>query len=170
VPFADGERMTYVIREDWGSTTARGVLTVRRDGDRLRLEQRYEEAQPPAGAQPNVDASTVLVAAADLRPVAMERTITGHDTSHAYTAKYAADAKSVEVQLTAEAKNRCRAGDAYYDNESALWIWRTPPSRLPRPLRLDRRDRTHAPNRRPGHRHANSRVPAGTFRRGGCSA
>jgi hypothetical protein len=127
VPFADGERMTYVIREDWGSTTARGVLTVRRDGDRLRLEQRYEEAQPPAGAQPNVDASSVVVGAADLRPVAMERTITGRDASHAYRATYAVDAKSVEVTAEGGKPKSLPLGDVYYDNESALWIWRTLP-------------------------------------------
>lgn len=129
VPFRDGERLTYAIREDWGSGTARGVLTVRRDGDRLRLEQRYEEASPPAGSQPNSDTSVVLVGAADLRPAEMTRAIEARDASasHAYRAAYAADGKSVEVTADGGKPKALPLGETFYDNESALWLWRTLP-------------------------------------------
>lgn len=127
VPFRDGEQLTYVIREDWGSTTGRGVLTVRRDGDRVRLEQRYEGAAQQAGAKPNTDASSVLVGAADLRPVEMQRTVDGQDASHAYRAVYATDGKSVEVAADGGKPKSLPLGEVFYDNESALWLWRTLP-------------------------------------------
>lgn len=129
VPFRDGERLTYAIREDWGAGTARGVLSVRRDGDRLRLEQRYEEVAPPAGAQANSDTSVVLVGAADLRPVEMTRTVKGRDASgsHAYRAAYGADGKSVEITADGGKPKSIPLGDVFYDNETALWLWRTLP-------------------------------------------
>lgn len=125
VPFRDGERLTYTIREDWGAGTARGVLTVRRDGERLRLEQRYEQTSPPAGAQANSDASAVLVGATDLHPVEMTRTVEGRDASHAYRAAYAADGKSVEIATDGGKPKSLPLGEVFYDNESALWLWRT---------------------------------------------
>src|SRR4051812_25907495 len=77
VPFADGERLTYSIRGDLGASGGKGTLSVRKDGANLRLEQRYEEATPPAGATPNADTTTVIAGAADLRPSSMLRELSG---------------------------------------------------------------------------------------------
>lgn len=125
VPFSDGERLTYSIREDSGAISGRGTLSVKRDGDRLRLEQRYEEASPPAGAQPNTDTSVVVVGASDLRPQSMERQVEGRDEQHSYRATYGDDGKVVEVVADGAKPRSIPLTEIFYDNESSLWLWRT---------------------------------------------
>jgi hypothetical protein len=127
VPFADGERLVYTIRDDSGANTARGTLSVHRDGEALRLEQRYEEASPPPGAQPNVDETKVAVGADDLQPQSMARTVTGRDLWKAYAANYAADGKSVVISEGDAKPRTIPLPTVVYDNESSLWLWRTLP-------------------------------------------
>ena len=125
VPFSDGERLTYSIREDSGAVSGRGTLTVTREGDRFRLEQRYEEASPAAGARPNTDTSAVVAGASDLRPQTMERHIEGRDEAHSYRATYGQDGKAVEVIADGGKPKSIPLTEVFYDNESSLWLWRT---------------------------------------------
>ncbi len=125
IPFRDGESLTYSIREDSGATSGVGTLTVRREGANLRIEQRYEEASPPAGAEANTDTTVVVANAETLQPASMQRDVAGRDASASFRAEYAADGKSVTVREGNEKPRTLPLPDVVYDNESSLWLWRT---------------------------------------------
>ncbi|MEZ4554402.1 MAG: DUF3108 domain-containing protein [Dehalococcoidia bacterium] len=126
VPFADGERLTYELRDDRG-VLGHGVLTVRRDGADFVLEQDYQEATAPEGEQATSDRATARVDAATLEPRSVERVVQGRDETTAYAGEYTADGGSVHMTRDGEHERDIELPEYAYENESSLWLWRTLP-------------------------------------------
>ena len=125
VPFANGERLTYELRDDHG-VAGYGTLSVTIESGHLVLQQEYEEATAPAGAEPTSDRSTVRVDATSLRPQSMERVVAGRDTTDEYRGTYAADGSTVTVTTGDASKERTiELPEHAYENESSLWLRRT---------------------------------------------
>jgi hypothetical protein len=125
IPFADGERLTYELRDDHG-VIGHGTLTVARDGDQLVLKQDYEEATAPEGQKPTADHSTASVDATTLAPSSVERVVEQRDGTDTYSGAYAADGSSVTMTKDGDSKDRTiELPEHAYENESSLWLWRT---------------------------------------------
>ena len=126
VPFVDGERYTYSLRDDTRAVIARGTLTTRRSGDGWELRQEYEEANPPQGVKRTSDVSAAFVDGATLLPRNVERVIERRDETQRYRAAYAPG--TVTIDREGEKPRTLKLPvDAVYDNEAALWLWRTLP-------------------------------------------
>ena len=125
VPFADGERLTYALHDGTGATVGRGTFNVRREGDRLQLQQSYETVA--GDGQPPRDTTAVTVDPATLRPHALARLIRRADRDDRYAASYAADGQSVGITNNDEQPRTVKLPQPVYDNESSLWLWRAAP-------------------------------------------
>ena len=130
VPFVDGEQYRYSLRGDTRGATetvaGRGTLTTRRTSEGWELRQQYEEVGPPAGVKPTSDTSTVLVDATSLQPLRSDRVIERRESTERYGAAYAVG--SVTLEHDSEKPRALKLGDqAVFDNEGALWLWRTLP-------------------------------------------
>ncbi|MDA0364721.1 MAG: DUF3108 domain-containing protein [Chloroflexi bacterium] len=136
IPFADGESLRYSLHNDLGEVIGYGDLSVRADGGTFVLEQRYVEADPPAGAAPTTDIVAVRVDAATLKPVGGSRLIDERAANGArarlrFEWSYGADDEgraamtSTRIDGEDRSEREVRLRDHYYDNESALWLWRT---------------------------------------------
>ena len=128
IPFAGGERLTYVIEDDFGEAIGRGVLwTALLDGARWRLEQRYEGMAVAGGAVPAVDSSVAIVDAR-LVPERSVRSIQRGEEDERYQIEYR-PAEERFVSLVTKAgeddEREFRLQGHAYDNESSLWLWRT---------------------------------------------
>ena len=128
VPFASGERLTYVIEDDSGEAIGRGVLwTAVVEGARWRLEQRYEGVAVTSGAAPVVDSSVAIVDAR-LVPERSVRSVQRGDEDERYEIEYR-PAEERFVSLVAKAgeedEREFLLQEHAYDNESSLWLWRT---------------------------------------------
>jgi hypothetical protein len=126
VPFADGERFAYELRDDHG-VVGHGVLSVSRDGDALVLKQDYEEAAVPAGQKATSDRSTVAVDPVTLQPRSVERVVEQRESSDTYDGTYAADGDSVTMSKDDAKARTVELPANAYENESSLWLWRTLP-------------------------------------------
>lgn len=124
VPFADGERFTYELRDDRG-VLGHGVLTVKREGADLVLKQEYTEASAPEGEKATSDRSTARVDAATLAPRSVERTVEGRDDTTEYAGDYADDGSSVHLSRDGAHERDVKLPAHAYENESSLWLWRT---------------------------------------------
>jgi len=135
-PFADGERLRYSLHADDGRVIGDGEFTVRHDGAALVLEQRYVEREPAAGTAPTTDVISVRVDGATLKPLLGSREVDerrddGRRARRSYAWRYADDAEGRPVliaQRTLDGKHderTLRLREHHYDNESALWLWRT---------------------------------------------
>ncbi len=134
-PWADGEDLHYELHNTLGELVGFGELSVQVDGDLVHLEQRYTEAEPPGGAEPVTDVVNVVVEAATMRPVSGERTIMARngdgflsETRHEWEyvevdGELRLHAREIEDGDVSERDLRVR--DHHYDNETALWVWRT---------------------------------------------
>lgn len=126
IPFAGGERLMYVIEDDFGETIGRGTLwTQVLDGGRWRLEQLYK-GTAVAGVQP-LDTSVAIVDAL-LVPEQSARHIQRGDDSERYEIEYRpAEERFVSLVASAgeEDEREFRLREHAYDNESSLWLWRT---------------------------------------------
>ena len=123
VPFGVEERLEYVLI-DAGEELGRGTLSLYRQEGGFLLEQRYTSASVEGAS----DVSTARVDP-ELRPASSERTITHADGR--------VDTYALEYRLADEryVSTVTKDGDAdvrefnlrehAYDNESALWLWRT---------------------------------------------
>ncbi|MBX7112318.1 MAG: DUF3108 domain-containing protein [Dehalococcoidia bacterium] len=124
VPFADGERLTYELRDDRG-VLGHGVLTVTREGNEFVLKQDYEEATTPEGATATSDRSTSRVDVATLQPHSVERTVQGRDDTTEYAAEYSDDGSSVRLSRDGGHERDVKLPEYSYENESSLWLWRS---------------------------------------------
>lgn len=124
VPFVDGERLTYELRDDRG-VLGHGTLTVTREGNDLVLKQEYEEATAPEGEQPTADRATTRVDAATLQPRTVERSVQGRDDTTEYAGEYASDGGSVRMTRDGGHEREIKLPEYAYENESSLWLWRT---------------------------------------------
>lgn len=134
-PWVPGERYEYAVSDGRGTAVGQGVLTTTREGDRLILQQRYVEANPPAGSQPTTDTIALTVDAATLgaregrretqRRSAVGETRTEHSAwryadiaavTHLTTRRDREGAPPVERDLALRAHAS--------DNEASLWLWR----------------------------------------------
>src|SRR5690606_30838382 len=125
----DGERLEYAVLDRLGAVVGEGTLTVAREGDGWLLEQRFEESAPVGGRDPHQDTSTVSTDAT-LLPIRSERTVVGTESSESYRMEYdhaAEEAVSVVTRNGEEERREVRLQTPIYDNESALWLWRTLP-------------------------------------------
>ncbi len=123
VPFADGERLTYELRDDRG-VLGHGVLTVKREGADLVLTQEYVEASVPEGAKPTSDRSTARVDATTLLPRSVERVVEGRDDTTTYAGEYSEDGRSVHLTRDGAHARDVKLPEHAYENESSLWLWR----------------------------------------------
>ena len=105
VRLVDGERFVYRLLDLDGELVGRGTFTTTRNGDTFELRQSYADLAP-AGAGSVVDESLVVVDAATLQPVTMQRTIQPRGGD---------DARTGELRLR----------EHYYEDQSSLWLWRT---------------------------------------------
>lgn len=124
VPFADGERMSYELRDDRG-VLGHGVLTVKREGGDLVLAQEYTEASPPEGEKPTSDRSTARVDAATLQPRTVERVVEGRDDTTTYAGEYSDDGRSVQLTRDGGHERDVKLPVHAYENETSLWLWRS---------------------------------------------
>lgn len=136
VPFAPGERLVYAIRDAQGARLGTGTLTavVAAEG-RLSLRQSYEEASPPSGLPPSVDAASVEVDAKTMAPSAGTRQVARRRGTEApvdgYTWTYGEVGGKDVLRSTAVKHGESPSlkdivlRDHYYDNETSLWLWRT---------------------------------------------
>lgn len=136
IPFADGDALRYSLHNDLGEVIGYGDLSVRAEADLLVLEQRYVEADPPPGTEPTTDVVTLRVDAASLKPVdgtrqIDERAADGRRARVRFEWAYGADDEgrpvltSIRVDGDKRSERSVRLREHYYDNESALWLWRT---------------------------------------------
>lgn len=126
VPFVDGERYTYSLRDDTRTVTARGTLTTKRVGDGWELRQEYEEANPPPGVTSTSDASTTVVDGASVLPRSSDRVIERREETQRYHAAYAPGTVTLDHEGEKPRTLKLPA-EAVYDNEASLWLWRTLP-------------------------------------------
>lgn len=124
VPFSDGERLVYQLRDDRG-VLGKGTLTVTRDGADFVLKQEYEEATPPEGERPSSDRSTAVVDAATLQPRSVERVVQGREETKTYRGAYASDGTTVTMTRDDGREREVELPQHAYENESSLWLWRT---------------------------------------------
>ena len=136
VPFAPGERLVYAIRDAQGARLGTGTLAVVVAADgHLSLRQSYEEASPPSGLPPSVDAAAVEVDAKTLEPSAGTRQVARREGTVApvdgYTWTYGEVGGKDVLRSTAVKHGKppslkdVTLRDHYYDNETSLWLWRT---------------------------------------------
>lgn len=129
VAFGCGESARYALEEIDGTPVATGTLEATCGDGAWLLVQRYIAA---GAAEDDVfDASQVVALASTLAPTSSSREATQGDEVERWYAAYVADRSSVllrRVQADGDADEReLRLRENAYDNESALWLWRTLP-------------------------------------------
>ena len=127
IPFACGESSRYDLREIDGTPVAEARFDVTCEEGSLLLEQSFRPAGPGSdgGAQ---DRSQVRVEPATLLPLASSREATREGETTTWSAAYRADPSTVlfrEESGGERAERELRLRRDAYDNESALWLWRT---------------------------------------------
>ena len=129
IPFACGESSRYALREIDGTPVAEADLEVRCEGGALLLEQSF---RPGTGAGSDGgaghDRSRVVVDAATLLPLESIRRAAREGEETSWSAAYAGDPPEVLFREEAggeRSERELRLRQDAYDNESALWLWRT---------------------------------------------
>jgi hypothetical protein len=129
IPFGCGESAHYALEEIDGTLVATGTLEARCEGGAWLLTQRYTAEGAPEGDV--FDTSEVVADLATLAPVSSTRAATQGDEVERWDAVFAADRSSVaftRVEPDGDTDEReLRLRENAYDNESALWLWRTLP-------------------------------------------
>jgi len=136
VAFVDGEQLTYELVNVENELQGTGVLTVRTEGSRLVLEQRYESTGGTDG-EPSTDVVTVAVDAATLRPFGGLREASramndGSRQHEVYDWVYDVDGDVTGLAYESTIDGERSDGELelrehHYDNETSLWLWRTLP-------------------------------------------
>ncbi len=133
VPLRDSEQFVYQLIDRDGVLVGRGTFTTTRSDGTFELRQSYEQLDVPAGERAITDESLVIVDAATLRPIAMERAIQARDEDddEVIAAEYGIDDEDRPVVRTTltrgddERERELRLRDHYYEDQSSLWLWRT---------------------------------------------
>lgn len=130
VPFPDGETLSYELIDRDNEVVGRGTLTANVDAADWRFEQIYTEVNAPRGERETFDRGITIVRQETLYPVSIERVIQRRDETRRYEGVYAADRSSVDRVEVIDGDREERSFDLRehaYENESALWLWRTLP-------------------------------------------
>ena len=123
IPWTVGEESSYRIVDDDGEALGSGVLRIEEREDGLRLVQEYENAE-------FTDRMVVVAQADTLKPIAVERVITGDEGVLRIEGRYFEG--SVEVERTAiedgkeeRRTDRLDVPAHTYDSASSVFLWRT---------------------------------------------
>ena len=117
VPWADHEEARYRLVGREGEEQGTGVLSIQREGDGFRLGLAY-------GDNSNSDETEVLVAADTLKPRSLHREILNEGETEVLDVEYGPD----EVRIrSGDRQSFLRLPEHSYDNDSALFVWRTLP-------------------------------------------
>ena len=127
IPFACGESSRYALREIDGTPVAEADFEVLCEGGALLLEQSF---RPGAGSDGGAghDRSRVVVDRATLLPLESIRRAAREGEETSWSAAYAGDPPRVVFVEEAggeRSERELRLRQDAYDNESALWLWRT---------------------------------------------
>lgn len=118
VPWADHETARYQLVGHDGEDQGTGVLTIQREGDSFRLGLAYTDNSS------NSDTTQIVVAADTLKPQSLHREILDQGKTQVLDAEYGPD----EVKIrSGDRQSFLRLPEHYYDNDSALFVWRTLP-------------------------------------------
>lgn len=132
IPFACGESAHYELQEIDGTPVASGTFDVLCEGETLLLAQSFQtvgSSGGEAGGSAIADASQVVVDGATMAPLSSSRKATRAGEAERWAAAYTADLSAVEfthVEPSGDVEERgLQLGANAYENESALWLWRT---------------------------------------------
>lgn len=115
IPWGDHEEARYRLVDRDGREAGSGVLRIEREDGRYRLGQTYTDNS-------NSDQSEVLVEADTLKPVSVRREIRRDGESEEVEAEYGA----TEVKIRSGGRQSFLSlPEHFYDNESAVFVWRT---------------------------------------------
>jgi len=119
IPWGDHEEAHYRLVNRDGSGAGSGVLRIDGEDGRFRLSQTYTDNS-------NSDESTVLVEADTLKPLSVRREIRRDGDIEEVEAEYG----PTEVKIRSGGRQSFLSlPEHFYDNESALFVWRTIPFR-----------------------------------------
>lgn len=122
IPWADGERLEYVLLEgEGGDELGRGTLDASLQGNLYELRLTFE-------GRDSVDESMVTVYEDDFKPVLSRRKIETPNRTEEALGEYNEEEGVVNITQTVDGDERSgprRLEDNYYDNESSLYLWRT---------------------------------------------
>ena len=130
VPFGCGESSRYALREIDGTPVAEADFDVLCEAGALLLEQRFRSPGAGSDGGGEHDRSRVAVDPATLLPLESSRRASraGEGAETGWSAAYTADPPAVvfrEERGGERAERELRLRRDAYDNESALWLWRT---------------------------------------------
>jgi hypothetical protein len=115
IPWGDHEEAHYRLVDRDGSDVGSGVLRIDGEDGRFRLAQTYTDGS-------NSDASEVLVEADTLKPVSVRREIHSDGDTEEVEAEYG----PTEVKIrSGDRQSFLSLPEHFYDNESAVFVWRT---------------------------------------------
>lgn len=124
IPWTVGEESSYSILDDDGESLGTGILKIDQDEEgRLRLVQEYEN--------PEFSDQLILLAEAEtLKPISIERVISGDEGVLQIEGRYSRDVVEVERIVVEDDKEERRTDrldipENAYDNASSLFLWRT---------------------------------------------
>jgi hypothetical protein len=126
IPWPDAERAEYVILDrEGGEQLLRGTLAVEHKGNQYELSLAFAGR---LGDKEGTDESVVLVDDHTLKPVSVRREQVLDGKSQKAEAEYDAEEGVVTITEIKDSRRRpipLRLKDHYYDNDSALFLWRT---------------------------------------------
>lgn len=115
IPWGDHEEAHYRLVDSDGSEAGSGILRIDREDGRFRLSQTYTDDS-------NSDESDVLVEADTLKPLSVRREIRRDGDTEEVEAEYG----PTEVKIrSGDRQSFLSLPEHFYDNESALFVWRT---------------------------------------------
>ena len=115
IPWGDHEEAHYRLVDRDGSEAGSGVLRIDSADGRFRLSQTYADDS-------NSDESEVLVEAGTLKPLSVRREIRRDGDTEEVDAEYG----PTEVKIRSGGRQSFLSlPEHFYDNESALFVWRT---------------------------------------------
>jgi len=124
IPWTVGEESSYTIVEDDGEPLGTGVLKIEEDEEgRLRLVQEY-------GNPEFTDRLVLVTEAATLKPITVERVITGDEGVLRIEGRYFGGIVEVERTVIQDDKeerrtDRLNVPEHSYDSASSVFLWRT---------------------------------------------
>jgi hypothetical protein len=125
VPWHDQEQTQYVLLDRKGTKEiGQGTLSVSKQGDQYELGQHFENSSG------ETDDSSVFVNAQTLKPLSFHRKQALKNQTQEVKGDYDAVTGIVNITEVTGDKDRpvpLRLGSNYYDNDTALFLWRTIP-------------------------------------------
>ena len=129
IPWADQESAEYVILDaDDEEEVGEATLSITRQGDQFELSAAFHAT----GEGPREeDESVILADAATLKPASVRREIFQDGETTVLSGEYDEDEDVIRItQTDSDGEERTvprRLDEHYYDNESAIFLWRTVP-------------------------------------------